>query len=572
LLVVAALVPGACLAENGTMTATGTGGTGTGGTGTGGTGGPGTGGTAGTGGTGNGGTGGIGGGGVGGSGGSSDCTPGATQNCTTNLKGICAAGTQVCNADGTGFEACNPIATPTFDDCATAGVDEDCDGNAPACTGAPVNVEPVGSAGSGGMDDDEVGFAVATTGTTHVVVGIRNGHGWDYGTDRGELYVVKYGDGLNVEWQKSYVSSGGYAAGRAVAIDSNGNIVVAGEFKGTLDIEGTTLASGNSIDAFLAKFGPNGALQWALSYGDANSVQAAHGVAVNGDNDIFVIGHFQGAINFGSGVMNADGRDVFVAKIGPGGNGSSPDKWARRYNGNDKAQTGWSIAAAPDGNLVVAGDFDGSMDFGVGGSLSTKGWLDVFVAKISKNDGGGIWRRQFGDGYEQRAYSVSVGKNGDVALAGRFAGTIDTQGAGTITAANGFDAFVIDLAADGATRWAKAFGDAGDESCESVSVDGAGHVLMSGRFEGSLPIGAPTLQSKGATDIYVARLDAADGTPLWSKSFGGPGYERCWSVEADPQGNALVTGGFDGTVDFGNPAGSVTSTGNNDLFLLELAP
>jgi hypothetical protein len=483
--------------------------------------------------------------------------PGTTQDCTTDLPGICAAGTQVCNAEDTGFEACISSENPKFDDCATAGVDEDCDGNAPACTGAPVNVESVGSPGSGGSDDDEVGFAVATNGTTHVVVGIRNGHGWDYGVDRGELYVVKYGDGLNVEWQKSYVSVGGYA----------------GEFKGTLNIQGKTLASGNSTDAFLAKFGPNGALQWATSYGDDNNVQAAHGVAVNSDDDIFVIGYFYGGINFGNGVMNADGRDVFVAKIGPGGNGAGADKWARRYSGSSHVQTGRSIAAAPDGNLVVAGDFDGSMDFGVGPQLSTKGWLDVFVAKISKNDGGGIWRRQFGDGYEQRAFSVSVGKNGDVAVGGRFWGTIDTQGAGTITAAaNTFDAFVIDLAADGTTRWAKAFGDAGDEACHSVAMDGAGHVLMSGHFDGSLPIGAPALQSKGATDIFVARLDAANGTPLWRQSFGSPDYERCWSVAADPEGNALVTGGHDLTVDFGAPAGSVTSTGANDLFLLELAP
>jgi hypothetical protein len=54
------------------------------------------------------------------------CTPGSTQACSTGLEGICAAGTQTCNPQGTGFGACQQQLLPTTELC--NGLDDNCNG------------------------------------------------------------------------------------------------------------------------------------------------------------------------------------------------------------------------------------------------------------------------------------------------------------------------------------------------------------------------------------------------------------------------------------------------------------
>ncbi len=71
------------------------------------------------------------------------CVPGATQPCYSGPQGtqgvgVCAGGTQTCNALGTAFEACAGEVVPGAENCNTAA-DENCDGATPACSGdAPI--------------------------------------------------------------------------------------------------------------------------------------------------------------------------------------------------------------------------------------------------------------------------------------------------------------------------------------------------------------------------------------------------------------------------------------------------
>jgi hypothetical protein len=90
------------------------------------------------------------------------CTPGDTQPCysgppATKGVGPCKAGTQVCNAKGTGWGACAGQVTPVAETCFT-GIDDDCDGqineSGSGCACAPGAMVscysgPTGTAGVG---------------------------------------------------------------------------------------------------------------------------------------------------------------------------------------------------------------------------------------------------------------------------------------------------------------------------------------------------------------------------------------------------------------------------------------
>jgi len=97
-----------------------------------------------------------------------------------------------------------------------------------------------------------------------------------------------------------------------------------------------------------------------------------------------------------------------------------------------------------------------------------------------------------------------------------------------------------------------------------VSVDGIGNIVVTGYFNGTVDFGGGALTSAGGTDIFLANFDAS-GTHLWSRRFGDASTQRGYSVAVDGMGKIIVTGFFRGTVDFGG--GVLTSAGNSDIFL-----
>jgi hypothetical protein len=112
---------------------------------------------------------------------------------------------------------------------------------------------------------------------------------------------------------------------------------------------------------------------------------------------------------------------------------------------------------------------------------------------------------------------------------------------------------VAKLSADGALLWAQRFGGDAPSSAWAggIATDSAGHVFVTGWFQGNLRIGTTEHSTVGEA-IYVMKLDGSTGEPLWSKRYllEGNGAEgQSSDVAVDPAGNVLVAGTFRGTLD-----------------------
>lgn len=68
------------------------------------------------------------------------------------------------------------------------------------------------------------------------------------------------------------------------------------------------------------------------------------------------------------------------------------------------------------------------------------------------------------------------------------------------------------------------------------------------------------------------KLKDAAGNTLWSKRFGGTGSDGGHSVGVDSAGKVLVTGRFQGTIDFGGGALTSADIQAFDTFLAKFAP
>lgn len=440
------------------------------------------------------------------------CTPGAQEACYTGPEGTrgvgrCAAGTRTCNAEGTSWGPCDGEVLPAFDACATPE-DEDCDGVVPACE---------------------------------------------------EVWSRAFGD-----------ASGQYA--RSVAVDADGNVLVAGQFEGTVDFGGGPLvATGTSVDAFVAKFDRYGTHLWSKRFpGEGN--QFAMAIDVDARGGVVVAGRAFGSIDLGGGALASRGSDdVFVARLDADGE----HVWSKIFGGSGADRCD-RIAVGPTGDVLVAGGFHGSVDFGAG-PLTSAGMRDAFVLALGGEDGRTRFAVRAGGPGDDQAFAVAADATGDLFLAGQFSGAIELGG-GQLESAGLTDVFLARLGPSGDHVWSARFGGAEADEAHDVAVDQAtGDVVLTGTFASTLDLGGGPLESAGARDLFVARL-SGDGEHLLSQRFGDAEDQLFTDFETgarasaavDEAGNVLLAGPLFGAADFGG--GELTSRGKTDMYLVKLGP
>jgi chitodextrinase len=354
----------------------------------------------------------------------------------------------------------------------------------------------------------------------------------------------------------------------AVATDSAGNVAVAGSVSNYVDFgNGVMTGTGGSNDAFVAMYAAaDGAYLWSRRFGDSGS-ETAYGVAVDGAGSVVVVGTFFGTVDFGTGPLTAAGgttdQDVFVAKYSSTGT----PLWTKRFGTATAFEYVYGVAVDPAGDVLLTGAFAGSLSYG-GTALASAGGYDVSLVKLAGATGAHVWSKRFGGTGDDYGNAVAVDPTGRIALAGYFRNTANFGGA-DLASAGGQDVFVTVFSPAGAHQWSRRAGAASDDSARAVALTPGGDVIVTGGFQGSVDFGGGALASSGPGDLFVARYGAT-GTHVWSRRFGGLGYQYGSGVAVGIPGNAIVAGYFQTSVDFGS--GAFAAAGLYDGFVASLAP
>lgn len=323
------------------------------------------------------------------------------------------------------------------------------------------------------------------------------------------------------------------------------------------------LVGGETCDDSIACPGICRGTLWSKRYGDSSTQQTV-GLAVDTTGAAIITGFYQGTLDFGGGPLPSTGAsDLFVAKL----DGSGKHLWSHRFGGkgDDRAL---AIAVDSAGNVVVTGVFSDTIDFG-GGRLVANGSWDVFVVKFDAA-GHHLWSKRFGDSDQQEGHALAIDANGNIIVAGSFWGVLDFGGGALTNAGNETDIFVAKLDADGNHVWSKRFGDSGRQEAQSVAVNAAGDVFVTGDCGGTVDFGGGPLAAIGERDAYLSAFDAT-GQHRWSKRWGtGNAYDGGSSVTVDPAGNVLLAGYSQGRIDLGT--GMLMGKGNLDILLGKFTP
>ncbi|AUX25314.1 hypothetical protein SOCEGT47_058580 [Sorangium cellulosum] len=498
------------------------------------------------------------------------CAPLAEAACYegplgTEGRGLCLAGVATCNADGTGMSACAGQVLPDYEDCETEA-DENCDGL--GCAGEPVRGVALGGAG------DQRGTAVAVGEDAVVVAGSASGS-----TDLGgglteelghvgdpDAFVVSFTRDMRPRFSRRFADS----VTRGVALAPDGDVVIVGGASGDVDFGGGELAGGpgKGEDVVVARFGADGAHRFSRRFGDGAN-QFATAVAVDTAGNAFVTGRFWGTLDLGTScrgepiVLSSEGEsDAFLIKL----DATGAVCLAMRYGDAEHHQAGTGVAIDSEGNLLLAGWFGGTIDFG-GLELVTQARSDLFIAKLSAA-GDHLWSKNAEASNAAEALGVAVDGADNVLVVGSFRSKV-TFRERPLTTDDDKDILLVKLGSNGVARWSEQFGDGADQEGASVAVDLAGDVFVTGSFLGSIEVGDDVHTATGAADAFVARLDP-DGGVRWWRSFGDSGEQRAAAVAVDRLGGSWVAGRFSGGVDLGSSA--LASEGTGDAFLAEIGP
>lgn len=206
--------------------------------------------------------------------------------------------------------------------------------------------------------DRAFGVAVDAAGNVYVVGQTYGGlHGNTYAGGDGDVFVVKYNTAGVRQWTKQIGTTGGDSA-NGVAVDTNGNVYVAGGAGGSLS--GNTYAGGDA-DAFVAKYDALGGEQWLRQFG-AGGRDVASSVAVDAGDNVHVVGEVTGSLHGRAYVGGV--YDAFVAKYDTTGTWLWTNVFGAQVGvfGTSHTDIARSVAVDTSGNVYVGGWTDGALD------------------------------------------------------------------------------------------------------------------------------------------------------------------------------------------------------------------
>jgi hypothetical protein len=460
-------------------------------------------------------------------------------------------------------------------------------------------INPTGNGASEGHDLDlGADGHVRLSGSFNTITGL------DFDPGPGE-YIVTSTENSDDILAASYSSSGAlqWALGVGSNRNENGLAVAAGPdnyttttgyFKSDVDFDpGTGVAILQTVDdedqpsAFLARYDLNGLYEWAFSFGLFGNVET-RAVHVDDVGNVYACGRFAGVVDtksYGSttaGVLENVGDDGgFVAKYDNGLN----LLWSWALDGIDNDYCN-ALALDSSGDMIVAGSFEGQVEFRSGPTLHSSGLYDIFVAKLNGETGLPIWAFRVGGSDDDQALSVIVDGADDIYVGGFFEGEVDfdPSGAVNLRVSSGLeDAFVASYTSSGDFRWVRSFGAGGSDRVSGMDFDHAifstglyatGHFVGTVDFQNDfLPCLPCTRTSGGYEDVFVASYDLATGAFKDVITVGGGSDDYGHAIVSEDDGEFYITGSFAGNVEF-NPEGppvQLWSGGGRSLFLAKYA-
>jgi hypothetical protein len=312
-------------------------------------------------------------------------------------------------------------------------------------------------------------------------------------------------------------------AGTAIAVDTSGNVYVAGFSFGTWGMP--LRPHSGSYDGFVAKLNSNGILQWNTFLGGADGDDCV-GITLDTSGNILLTGRSD--TTWGMPINPHSGTsDAFVAKL----NNSGGLQW-NTFMGTMDGTIGIDIAVDKIGSVYVVGGSNSSWGTPIH-AFSGKG--DAFVAKLELT-GIPIWHTFMGSAEQDAGTAIAVDSSGNIYVSGSSSAAWGTPI--NDFAANG-DTFVAKLSNTGSLQWNTFMGSAAGDPSYDIALDANESLYVLGTSLASW--GMPIHSYSGDRDVFVTKLSNT-GSLQWNTFMGSANEDEGQGIAVDRNGNIYVAG------------------------------
>ena len=360
----------------------------------------------------------------------------------------------------------------------------------------------------------------------------------------------------------SFVGGTGRDVVTAVAFDSDGNVILAGETS-SVDlpvVQPAQTTRRGPTDAFVMKVTPDGSRVVHATYLGGSADDRASGVALDPAGNIYVTGVTTSldfpvtpdAFDPENGrfpvCQGGDCIDSFVVKI-PADGGSF--EYAT-YLGGEHDDYATGIAVDAGGNAFITGSTN---SFGIPRDNAfepdKKQGSEGFITKLNATGSDVIFSSYIGGNRGDGGTAIAVTPDGGAVFAGTSfsddfltKGALQAANAGGSSPETSLDGFVARVTGAGALSWSTYLGGAGRDAIRAIAVDSQGRIVVSGTTDSpSFPTVDPLQGAPGGGgDAFISRF-SGDGTALeFSTYIGGSGADELLAVSAATDGSIAAAG------------------------------
>lgn len=357
----------------------------------------------------------------------------------------------------------------------------------------------------------------------------------------------------------------------AMQTTSNGDLYAAGTSNGTVDLDPSagfdlqtlTSGSGNTL-AFMIHYDSTGAYIEHKTFGGLGHVTNISDMAIDADGNFIFVGEFRDSTYFEptSIVYSPPITYVgYIAKYDPSFN----LVWVKLFTPGTSV-TMDKVALDADGNIGVAGQFNGTMDFdpGVGVTSLTSVLTDVFFGKYS-TDGDLLWIKKATSSLTDKVGDVVFDADGNFFFGGNYPADVTIDG--TAYFSGPYDNFVCvtKFSPDGTYLWNKGIANSGSNDqmyINSMTVGPTGNIFFTGKYRGQANYEGSnhfSSSSAGSLNFYIIAIDGMTGAGLWGNGIYSTASEG-QSLTVDASGNLFVSGTFNSSIDLDFSVGIATVT------------
>ena len=289
---------------------------------------------------------------------------------------------------------------------------------------------------------------------------------------------------INLDWNETLIRTGN-ASGRAVVVDSDGNIYLTGKEYNT---------SRGVFDIIIAKYNSSGVQKWK-SYWRNISDSVGHDIAIDQPNNLYITGYIGNT---------TEDHDIILLKY----DSTGAYQWNQTWGGK-QGDIGYGIALNNSDIFIT----------GITESYGTLG--DVVLVKFDSS-GHFQWNKTLGGSEMDIGYNLEVDALGNIYIAG------NTSSFGA-PASNGY---LIKYNYTNEFEWNITWGGSLADDFYDLALNNAGDIYICGNSKS---------YSQGLSDITLFKYNSS-GHLQFNESWPGSAQDYGYSIVVDSKNNSYITG------------------------------